>query len=322
MTTAPEELLRAMVRIRCVEEVLADTYRDEQQMRTPVHFSIGQEATAVGVCSALRTTDLAYGGHRCHAQYLAKGGDLAAMVAELYGRETGCTRGRGGSVHLVDRAAGFAAASAILGEMISVATGAAWAESLADRDTVTATFFGDGAAEEGAFHESLLFAAVRSLPVIFVCENNGYSLSSPLDLRQPAGTSITEWASRYGMPSVSADGNDVFAVRAAALEAVQWCRAGNGPYFLELFTYRWREHVGPNWDYDVDFRSKAEVESWMARCPLDRATDVLRATVPEIDSSRGRWEAESRAEVRAAIDLAKASPFPPVESLLAGTYAN
>jgi pyruvate dehydrogenase E1 component alpha subunit len=147
-------------------------------------------------------------------------------------------------------------------------------------------------------------------------------LFSPLALRQPAGTSIADWASRYGVPSVSIDGNDVFAVRAAALEAVQWCRAGRGPYFLELSTYRWREHVGPNWDYDVDFRSKAEVESWMARCPLDRAADTLRATLPEIDSLRSRWEAESRAEIRTAIDVAKASPFPPVESLLDGTYAN
>ncbi|MEE4543376.1 thiamine pyrophosphate-dependent dehydrogenase E1 component subunit alpha [Streptomyces sp. V4-01] len=320
MTDDPEELLRAMVRIRNVEETLADVYRDEQEMRTPVHFSIGQEASAVGVCAALRRSDLVYGGHRCHAQYLAKGGDLDAMVAELYGRETGCTRGRGGSVHLIDVEAGFGAASAILGEMISVATGAAWALATAGRDDVVATFFGDGAAEEGVFHESLNFAQLHRLPVIYVCENNGYSLASPLAARQPEGTRITDWAARYGMPSVSADGNDVTAVRSAAAEAVAWCRAGRGPYFLELETYRWREHVGPHWDYDVDHRSKAEVDSWIARCPIVRATDALRPALPDIDRRRARWDTEDREELATAIKAAKASPFPAVDTLLDGAY--
>lgn len=320
--TAPEELLRAMVHIRRVEEGLADVYRDEQEMRTPVHFSVGQEATAVGVCAALRRDDFVYAGHRCHAQYLAKGGDLTAMVAELYGRETGCSRGRGGSVHLVDTAAGFGAASAILGEMISVGTGAAWAFATTGRDQVVATFFGDGAAEEGVFHESLNFAAVRRVPVVFVCENNGYSLSSPLALRQPAGTRISDWADRYGMPSVRADGNDVVAVHAAATEAVRWCREGRGPYFLELATYRWREHVGPNSDDDLDHRSKAEVDSWKARCPIDRAVEGLRGRIPDIDLLRARWEAESDEELAAAVAAAKAAPFPLVEDLLAGAYGN
>ncbi|MBV2156623.1 thiamine pyrophosphate-dependent dehydrogenase E1 component subunit alpha [Kitasatospora sp. SUK 42] len=309
-----------MVRIRAVEEGLADVYREEQEMRTPVHFSIGQEATAVGVCAAMRRSDLVYSGHRCHAQYLAKGGDLTAMVAELYGRETGCSGGRGGSVHLVDLEAGFGASSAILGEMISVGTGAAWASAVAGRDDVAATFFGDGAAEEGVFHESLNFAALRRVPVVFVCENNGYSLSSPLSSRQPAGNSITRWADRYGMPGVRVDGNDVFGVYAAATEAVRWCREGRGPYFLELTTYRWREHVGPNWDYDRDHRSKAEVDSWIARCPITRATEELRERVPGIDRARAQWETESREELAKAIAVAKASPFPAVETLLSGAY--
>lgn len=187
VTVGDQELLRRMIRIRTVEEVLEDTYREEQEMRTPVHFSIGQEATAVGVCAALDRGDLVYSGHRCHAHYLAKGGDLTAMVAELYGRENGCSRGRGGSVHLVDEAAGYAASSAILGEMISVATGAAWTFSLRGRPDVAATFFGDGAAEEGVFHESLNFAVLRLLPIVFVCENNGYSMSSQLSARRPSG---------------------------------------------------------------------------------------------------------------------------------------
>ena len=311
------ELLRAMIRIRRVEEVLAETYRAEQEMRTPVHFSIGQEAVAVGVCAGLRQPDLVYSGHRCHAHYLARGGDLTAMVAELYGRENGCTRGRGGSVHLVDEAAGFAASSAILGEMIPVATGAAWASALRGEPGVAVTFFGDGAAEEGVFHESLNFAALHRLPVLYVCENNGYSMSSPLSARQPAGTRILEWARSHGVPGAEADGNDVTAVAAAAEQALRWCRDGNGPYYLEFATYRWREHVGPG----VDGRDKSEVDSWRARCPIRHLTGVLRVGDPGIDAAVARWQEESTAEVAEAIAVAKASAFPDVAGLLDGTYA-
>ncbi|MEV5885278.1 thiamine pyrophosphate-dependent dehydrogenase E1 component subunit alpha [Streptomyces sp. NPDC052020] len=329
-------LLHDMVRIRCAEEIIGDVYRDEQEMRTPVHFSIGQEATAVGVCAALRREDVVYGGHRCHAQYLAKGGDLTAMVAELYGRRTGCAAGRGGSVHLTDPEAGFAASSAILGEMIAVATGAAWAfaeavgragrQPAGERPDaeggprVAVTFFGDGASEEGVFHESLNFAALHRLPVIYVCENNRYSLSSDLTSRQPAGHSITERARGYGITARRLDGNDVFAVHEAALEAVRHCRAGDGPYFLELDTYRWREHVGPNRDHEQGVRPADEVESWMRRCPVRRAAEALRATDPGIDARVEDWRHRARRETYAAIDAAKAAPFPDVADLLTGTY--
>ncbi|MCN9244364.1 thiamine pyrophosphate-dependent dehydrogenase E1 component subunit alpha [Streptomyces sp. RY43-2] len=321
------DLLHAMVRIRVAEETIGDVYRDEQEMRTPVHFSIGQEATAVGVCAALRREDLVYGGHRCHAQYLAKGGDLDAMVAELYGRRTGCAAGRGGSVHLTDLEAGFGASSAILGEMIAVATGAAWtfAEPF-DRTEgrlgrIAVTFFGDGASEEGVFHESLNFASLHRLPVLYVCENNQYSLSSGLAARQPAGHSITDRARGYGITARRLDGNDVVAVHEAAREAVRHCREGRGPYFLELDTYRWREHVGPNRDHEQGVRPAADVESWMRRCPVRRATEALRATDPGIDARVATWTRQARAEVNAAIDAAKASPFPAVSDLLTGTYA-
>jgi pyruvate dehydrogenase E1 component alpha subunit len=319
------ELLRAMVRIRCIEEALAEAYRDEQEMRTPVHFSIGQEATAVGVCAALRREDVVYGGHRCHAQYLAKGGDLDAMVAELYGKVTGCAAGRGGSVHLIDLAAGFGASSAILGEMISVAAGAAWSFARQGKKNVTATFFGDGAAEEGVFHETLNFAAVHRIPVIFVCENNGYSLSTPVAVRQPTGAGtdgITGWARGYGMPAVRVDGNDVDAVFEATSTAAQWCRDGNGPYFLELPTYRWREHVGPGWDNESAGRTQTVLDSWRRRCPIRRAAETLRTTRPEVDVEIAGWEAEFRAEVADAITLAKASAFPAVSTLLDDVYAS
>ncbi|MEU8891658.1 thiamine pyrophosphate-dependent dehydrogenase E1 component subunit alpha [Streptomyces sp. NPDC048442] len=318
----PAALLREMVRIRCVEEELADLYRDEQEMRTPVHFSVGQEAAAVGVCTALRADDLVYTGHRSHAAYLAKGGDLAGMVAELYGKETGCSRGRGGSVHLSDRAVGFAGSAAILGEMISVATGAAWALSREGTSRVVSTFFGDGASEEGVLHESLNFAAVHRIPIVFVCENNSYSISSPLSARQPARsatTGITERAQAFGIAAERLDGNDVRAVHEAALRAAAHCRAGLGPYFLELDTYRWREHVGPNWDNGID-RPGDEVEAWQERCPIRRTARELGGAAPDIERQLLDWDEEFRDLTRLAVTAAKAAPYPDVDRLTDGAY--
>ncbi|MFF3339658.1 thiamine pyrophosphate-dependent dehydrogenase E1 component subunit alpha [Streptomyces flavidovirens] len=322
MSSVQRRLVRDMVRIRCVEETLADLYREEQQMRTPTHFSIGQEATSVGICTAARRTDVVYSGHRSHAPYLAKGGDLDAMVAELYGKVSGCAGGRGGSVHLMDKAAGFGGSAAILGEMIPVAVGAAWAFAMEGAPRVALTFFGDGASEEGAFHEALNFAMVHRVPVVFVCENNQYSIASPLSARQPRGATIRERAQGYGMPSRLVDGNDVFAVHAAGTEAVEWCRSGNGPYFLELATYRWREHVGPGWDHDQaqGYRPKSEVDSWIARCPIRGAADTLRAADPGIDARIDAWDAEFRAEAGRAVERAKSAAFPDVRDLLDGAY--
>ncbi|GLY68973.1 thiamine pyrophosphate-dependent dehydrogenase E1 component subunit alpha [Amycolatopsis taiwanensis] len=314
------DLVRAMVRIRRIEETLADHYRDEQQMRTPTHFSIGQEATPVGMCAAAEPDDVVYAGHRSHAPYLAKGGDLPEMVAELHGKEAGCARGRGGSVHLIDPAANFAGSAAILGEMISVATGAALAFHVTGRTTVALTFFGDGATEEGVFAESLNLAALHRLPVVFVCENNGYSVASPLRQRQPGGTSITARAAAHGVHALEVDGNDVFAIRDVGRAAVARARAGGGPVFVESHTYRWREHVGPGWGYDHGQRTRAEVDSWIARCPIRRAVETLRGVEPRIDDWVRGWEAEYTAEIQQAIRRAKAAPWPGVSELTRGTY--
>lgn len=312
-------LLREMLRIRVAEETLADLYK-EQEMRTPTHFSIGQEAVAVGVCATLRTDDVAYSGHRCHAHYLAKGGDLGGMVAELYGKETGTARGRGGSVHLSAPEVGFIASSAILGQTMAVAVGSAWAFQMDGVPRVAVCFFGDGAAEEGIFHESLNFAVVKHLPVVFVCENNLYSTHTPLEARQPVGIQIWERARTYQMPSQQVDGNDVFAVRTAVAEAVERARSGLGPSFLEFSTYRWREHVGPNWDYDAGYRSKAEVDSWIERCPIKRATAVLLDNQLCTEADIEAWREVAQDDVNQAVMLAKAASFPPVSELLEGTY--
>ena len=312
-------LLRDMIRIRRTEETLAELY-PAQEMRTPTHFSIGQEAVAVGVCAALRRTDAVYSGHRCHAHYLAKGGNLDAMVAELYGKETGSARGRGGSVHLSDLDAGVIASSAILGQTTAVAVGSALAFAMDRQDRVAVTFFGDGTVEEGIFHETLNFAVVKKLPVLFVCENNGYSTHTRLDVRQPADVSIHMRASSYGLPAQLVDGNDVFAVYEAAQAAVEACRTGAGPAFLECTTYRWREHVGPLWDYDKGSAGKAEVDSGSRAA--DRARPP-RGWVRNGDCTPADVEAMTRAsqtEVDRAVAAAKAAPFPAVEDLTLGTY--
>ena len=314
-----QRLLREMIRIRTIEQTIADLY-PEGEMRTPTHFSIGQEAVAVGVCAALRRDDVVYSGHRCHAHYLAKGGDLAGMVAELYGRETGCARGRGGSVHLNDPDAGFIAASAILGQTMATAVGSALAFRMDGLDRVAVTFFGDGTVEEGIFHESLNFAVVKRLPVLFACENNGYSTHTRLGVRQPANVSIHARAASYGMPSACVDGNDVFAVSSAAREAVERARRGEGPSFLECITYRWREHVGPLWDYDKGYRTKAEVDEWIARCPVKRATERLVAEGTCSADDVARMERDCQEEVDRAVAAAKAAPFPAVQDLTVGTY--
>jgi len=312
-------LLRRMMRIRCAEETLADLYA-EQEMRTPTHFSIGQEAVAVGVCAALESHDVIYSGHRCHAHYLAKGGSLLAMVGELYGKEIGAAKGRGGSVHLAEPDVGVIASSAILGQTIAVAVGSAFAFALDRVPRVAASFFGDGAIEEGVFHESLNFAAVRKIPVLFVCENNLYSTHTPLRVRQPEGLPIFERVRAYGIASANVDGNDVLAVYKAASKAAEHCRRGDGPYFLECATYRWREHVGPLWDYDRGYRSKEEVEHWLDRCPIKRLSEYCLARSLCTGDELQAWEREFEEEVAEAVAVAKHSPFPPVESILEGTY--
>jgi len=308
-----------MLRIRRVEETLADLYA-EQEMRTPTHFSIGQEAVAVGVCAVLNQDDVIFSGHRCHAHYLAKGGDLLGMVGELYGKEIGSAKGRGGSVHLNQPDVGVIASSAILGQTMAVATGSAFAFAMDDSPRIAVSFFGDGAVEEGIFHETVNFAVVRRLPILFVCENNLYSTHTPLEVRQPIDRPIYRRVESYGLSSEQVDGNDVVAVYQAAARGVAHCRSGKGPYFMECMTYRWREHVGPLFDYDRGYRSKEEVEQWMARDPITRLSEfcVQRGicTKDELET----WRQSFEQQVYNAVAVAKRSPFPSVEHILEGTY--
>jgi len=267
--TSLVSLYRSMLRIRLIEESLANRY-SEQEMRCPMHLCIGQEAIAVGVCAALRKDDVVYSNHRAHGHYLAKGGSLNAMISELYGRSTGCCGGRGGSMHMIDRSVGFMGATPIVGGTIPLAVGAAWAARIQGQDIVSAVFFGDGCFEEGVVHESLNFAVLHSLPVLFVCENNGFSVYTKLNDRQP-NRPIHVVAQAHGCTTWHSDGNDVEAVNAIALEAVDRARTGEGPQFLELDTYRWREHCGPNFDDELNYRTEYEIAAGKAGDPLARS---------------------------------------------------
>ncbi|HLN08988.1 MAG TPA: thiamine pyrophosphate-dependent dehydrogenase E1 component subunit alpha, partial [Xanthobacteraceae bacterium] len=269
------ELYRSMLRIRMVEEEIAKRYA-QQEMRCPVHLSIGQEATAVGACAALRPDDQIITSHRGHAHYLAKGGDLKAMLAEIYGRSTGCCGGRGGSMHLFDDEAGVLASVPIVGSFIPLGTGAALSYRLANQDRVCIVFLGDGATEEGAFHESVNFAAVHRIPVIFFVENNLYSCYTGLADRQP-NRPLSDLARAYGIPSAQVDGNDVLAVHATTAPAVSRARAAKGPTLIVADTYRWREHCGPNYDNDIGYRTVDEFHAWRARCPVESHAKRLLA---------------------------------------------
>jgi len=316
MTPTLEQLYRDMLRIRRVEETIAARYR-EQRMRCPTHLSIGQEAVAVGVCAALRRDDWAVSTHRAHAHYLAKGGDLHAMIAEIHGKATGCCRGKGGSMHLVDMSAGFLGSTAIVGNSIPLGVGAALGAQLRGEDRIGVVFMGDAALEEGAFHEAANFAVLRKLAVLFVCENNLYSVYSPLSVRQPEGRPLHAFAAGYGMSVAEGFGNDVRGVFASTRDAVAELREGRGPVFLEFSTYRWREHCGPNYDNDIGYRGEAEFMAWQAREPLAEARRAGGFTEAQCLD----WDRGVQTEIDAVFARALADPFPDAHEMATQVYA-
>ena len=315
----PTDMYRSMLRIRRFEEAIADC-ASAKEFKGPTHLYIGQEAVAVGVCAALRRDDYVFGGHRSHGHYLAKGGNLRQLAAEIIVRETGCSKGRGGSMHLTAPEVGLLGTSALVGGGMGPGVGTALASVLQRKDRVTAIFFGDGAIEEGVFSESLNFAALKKLPVIFVCENNLYASHLPLHVRQPQ-SELYKHAEPYGIPGLRVDGNDVLAVYDSACEAVARARAGQGPTLLEYMTYRWRGHVGPSYDLEYNIRTKEEVESWMARDPIKRHGERLASQAVLSAEEQARIDTSVTEEVAAAIDFARESPFPAVEGLLDHVYA-
>ncbi|WES32218.1 thiamine pyrophosphate-dependent dehydrogenase E1 component subunit alpha [Varunaivibrio sulfuroxidans] len=285
-------------------------------MRCPMHLCIGQEAIAVGVCASLKREDLVYSNHRAHGHYLAKGGNLNAMIAELYGRASGCCGGRGGSMHMIDMDVGFMGATPIVGGTVPLAVGTAWACALKDTGQVTVVFFGDGCFEEGVVHESLNFAALHRLPILFVCENNNFSVYTRREERQP-DRPIHLLAGAHGITAYSGNGNDVQEVLNASRRAVESIRSGHGPQFLEFHTYRWREHCGPNFDDQLGYRSKQEIEAGMNDCPIANYVEKINFK----NTSITQQEAEIRAEITAAFEFALSSQTPTIKDAEGKVYA-
>ena len=302
-----------MVRIRAFEERVA-TLLEQGQIRTPCHLYIGQEAVAAGVCAALDRSDTVWGNHRSHGHYIAKGGDMRAMMAEIFGRKTGCSGGRGGSMHLFAKEVGILGTVPIVGGTVPLAVGAALASKLRNTQWVSVAFFGDGTVEEGHVHESINLAAVYRLPAIFVCENNFYASHLHLKERR-ALDNLYRIGEFYGIPGVQEDGNDILAVYQATRKAVDRARRGGGPTFLEFRTFRWRGHVGPSWDMDVGVKRKDELKDWLPKDPIANARarlmnlGVQPETMCAIDEEAGE-------EIERAVIFAQHSALPEADQVL------
>lgn len=314
-----KQLLFQMKRIRFVEEEIARRY-PEGKMRCPTHLSVGQEAVAAAVGLVLKHKDMAVSGHRAHAHYLGKGGNLKAMIAEIYGKATGCSHGKGGSMHLIDESVGFMGSTAIVGGTVPVGVGLAYGMKVKKSDQVSCVFHGDAVVETGAFFESVNFALLKKLPVLFVCENNLYSVYSPLSVRQPKGRSIASMVAGLGMPTFSGDGNDVAAVYASVSESVAAIRASGGPRLVEFSTYRWLEHCGPSYDNHIGYRSESEFLEWQAREPIVRFERVMLDNSTITAAELQLMNDNIALEVEEAFTFAEASPMPGADSAYTDLY--
>lgn len=313
------DMFERMTLIRRVEEEIAEMV-EQGRVNCPCHFAIGQEAVAVGVARHLRATDRGFGGHRSHAHYLACGGSVLALMAEVLGRASGASRGLGGSMHLYGGEIGFLGSVPIVAGTVPLAVGAALAARMDRSGDVGVAYFGDGACEEGVVHESLNLASTMSLPALFVVENNLYSSHLDISLRQP-GDRLARFAEAHGVEARVVDGNDVVAVGEAASALIARARSGGGPGFLEAVTYRWRGHVGPDENVDVGLRrSIADLEAWKRRDPIARLVGGMTergVAEAEIEARRARADGIARA----ARDEACDAPWPDREALLRNVYA-
>jgi len=313
------KLYKSMLRIRMVEAAIADNYNNKvREMRTPIHLYDGQEAVAVGVCSALSGQDVVFSNHRCHGHYLAKGGSLKRLIAELHNKKTGCCKGRGGSMHLMDQEHGVALTSAIVAGNVSIAVGYALAERIKGTHCVTVVFFGDGASEEGSVYESICFASLKKLPVIFVCENNLYAIATPMSCREPNNDISSKFSTLLSVQKI--DGNDVITVQKAAGRAVNAAREGGGPSLLECMTYRLRDHHNIGNGVDGRFRTEEEVRNWQKKCPIERVKkDLLSEGILSSDQLR-EIELELNQEIEEAFDYARNSACPDAAELFDGLW--
>jgi len=289
---------------------------EENKLRGSVHLCIGQEAIPAAVCSLLRDEDYITSTHRGHGHGIAKSSDLKRAMAELMGKETGFCKGRGGSMHIADLEKGNLGANAIVGAGLPIAAGGALAAQLAGTDQVAVTFFGDGASNQGVFHESLNIASVWKLPVIFVCENNGFGISMPV-AQSTSVKDISVRASSYNMPGYTVDGNDVYEINKVMEKAIKRAKAGDGPTLIECKTYRWKGH----WTGDPEiYRTREEVNEWIKKCPIDRLRKSMIkdkiASAKELDAI----EDKAQKDVDEATEFALNSPEPDTSKVMENVY--
>ncbi len=315
------QLFEMMLKIRLVEEEIVKRY-SSSQMRCPTHLSIGQEAVPAALGLNVTDKDYAISTHRGHGHYIGKGGNIRSMIAEIYGKSTGCSKGRGGSMHLIDRKVGFMGTSAIVGNSIPVGVGFGLSSKIKKTNQISCVFFGDGATEEGAYYESLNFAVLKKLPVLFICENNFYSVYSPLKVRQPPNRSITDVAKAIGLGTQNlVDGNDVLSSYNSINKAIKRIKNGEGPQLLEFTTYRWREHCGVNFDNDLGYRSEKEYNEWKRKDPISNFKDYLISE--NIISIKLLEQIKSKIdlEIQDAFNYAIESPFPEANQAYIDEYA-
>lgn len=310
-------LYKRMSLIRRFELRLAEIYHTDA-IKSPVHLSVGQESIAVGVCDPLAKDDIVSNTYRCHATYIAKGGDLNEMMAELYGKNTGCAGGKAGSMHLIDMKNGILGASAVVGTTIPVATGYALAlqreAKITKKQRVVVALFGDGGTEEGCFYESMNFAALHQLPIIYVCENNRLAIHTPIEKRW-ATEKLCERIETFGIPTHKINDADVFKVRELIENSIAKVRNQEGPIFIECATYRWLEHVGPRDDHDDPYRCLDTYRKWKEDDQIKRLGEMLGDTRKRIDD-------EITEEIAAAERFAESSPYPADEELYNHVYAS
>ncbi|MBI3955438.1 thiamine pyrophosphate-dependent dehydrogenase E1 component subunit alpha [Candidatus Gottesmanbacteria bacterium] len=300
-------LYHNLLRIRLVEEEIARKYK-EQEMRCPVHLCIGQEAIAAGVSFLLHKEDIVFSGHRSHGHYLAKGGSLRGMIAEIYGKQTGCSLGRGGSQHLIDLQANFYGANPIVAETIPVAVGTGLAQIYQKTGNIVTVYFGDAATEEGATFESLNYASLKNLPVLFICENNLYSISTHIRERQPK-RNIYTIAKAIGIKAYSGDGMDILQVLELTKKALSYMRKTQKPVFIEFATYRFLEHVGPNPD-PAGSRPEKEKNYWRKKCPVKQFEKYLLEQKILNPDLKNKIITKINDEIKDAFRMARESPYP------------
>ena len=313
----PETLTRvyrSLRLIRRMEEKIVEIYPSDK-IKSPVHLSIGQESVSVGVCDVLNPDDVVGATYRGHAAYIGKGGDIKRMMAELYGKGTGCGAGKAGSMHLVDMSQNILGMSAVVGSTVPVAAGYAHALKQEGKRRIVVCFFGDGATDEGVIYETLNFSSLRKLPILFVCENNGYAIHSPVKNRW-ATEMLCERVRTYGIPATHLADDNVFTVRDVAEKAVAAIRAGEGPQFMECKTYRWLEHVGIERDYDDGYRDRDEFAPWLANDQVVAVGNMLAG------DQRQAIDDEVESLVAEAVDFAETSPWPEPEDLYKYVFAD